>query len=63
MRQRNDTEYHQHVMAWPEPFEVGPGDVIDHPVLLAGFSEVPVGVKSKKTAAAPAASPEGGEPE
>lgn len=66
MRQRNDTGYTQHVMAWPTPFEVGHGEIIDHPTLLAGFTAAPEpAARPKKTAAAPAATPEtkGGEPE
>lgn len=47
MRQRNDTGYVRHVSAWPtdeypdlSPFTVGPGEVVDHPQLLAGFTSL-----------------------
>lgn len=45
MRQRNDTGHVQDVMAWPtdehpelRPFTAAPGEVVDRPVLLAGFT-------------------------
>lgn len=45
MLQRNDTGYVQQVRAWPTedhpdhaPFDVGAGEEIDFPVLLAGFA-------------------------
>ncbi len=45
MRQRNDTGYAQHVMAWPteddptrQPFVVGADEEIDFPELLGGFT-------------------------
>lgn len=47
MRQRNDTGYPQHVSAWPTdkdpdraPRDVAPGEEIDFPELLAGFSSL-----------------------
>lgn len=48
MRQRNDTGHVlPDVMAWPtdehpglRPFGVGPGEVIDHPTLLGGFTSL-----------------------
>jgi len=47
MLQRNDTNYTQHVSAWPTeeypdhwPFSVGPGEIKDFPKLLAGFTLV-----------------------
>jgi hypothetical protein len=69
VRQRNDTEYTQHVMAWPTeehpdyaPFEVAPGEVTDrHHELLAGFTalEDEKPPASRKTAAASPAQTEG----
>lgn len=76
MRQRNDTGYAQNVSAWPTdeypdlaPFEALPGGEYDHPVLLPGFTAIdepdpaPTAKPGKKNStAAPATSPEGGEP-
>lgn len=46
MWQRNDTGHVQDVAAYPtdeepsrHPFTVGPGEVVDFPMLLAGFTE------------------------
>lgn len=72
MRQRNDTGYTQNVSAWPTddypdlaPFEVPPDGECDHPTLLAGFIAIapaPAEPKTKKPAAVPAATTQGGEP-
>lgn len=71
MRQRNDSGYSQHVMAWPTaehpdrlPFEVPAGEVVDFPEPLAGFTPLedkkpPV---ARKTPAAAPAQTEGVEP-
>lgn len=47
MRQRNDSGHALHVSAWPTekepdraPFDVGPGEQIDFPTLLAGFTSL-----------------------
>lgn len=47
MRQRNDTGHVQDVSAWPtkehpdlRPFTVGPGEEIDHPTLIGGFTSL-----------------------
>ena len=47
MRQRNDTGHVQDVSAWPtdehpdlRPFTVGPGEEIDHPTLIGGFTNL-----------------------
>ena len=47
MRQRNDSGSVLHVSAWPTdlepdraPFDVGPGEEIDFPELLAGFTGI-----------------------
>lgn len=72
MRQRNDSGYEQHVMAWPTdenpdrwPFTVGPGEETDFPELLGGFTAVdePEPVKTTRKSAAAAADQEVGEPQ
>lgn len=47
MRQRNDTGHVQDVSAWPtdehtdlRPRTVGPGEEIDHPALIGGFTSL-----------------------
>lgn len=79
MRQENTSGYVKHVMVWPpedsdgdEPFLVGPGETVDRPELLAGFTAVPdpaepapaIAKPARKPAAPepPAATDEGGEP-
>ena len=71
MRQRNDTQYTQHVMRWPteehpdwDPFEVAPNEVTDkHPEPLAGFTVLDdeKAPPARKTASAVPAQTEGAE--
>jgi hypothetical protein len=61
MRQRNDTGHGVDVAAYPDeehpdrhPFTVGPGEVVEFPELLGGFTEVP-GEEPAESDAEPAA--------